>query len=523
MPSKLQQPFLVGALSLAFALWFLAWQSHWFFHLLSMATLLGVGLVAVAAGFGWRRSPLPAVKVQSAPSAAAVKQVLGQTETLIEQLEAESSGSTACQSQLRTKVSQVAAGLERKEIHLAVVGGKAVGKTTLIEILKREFIPQLEQPCSLVEVPSLFVGSPTSVTQEELAQKSALQADLLLFLTQADLTQPEYNFIRELVAQNKRTLLVFNKQDQYLPAQRLVVLQQLQKSMQGLIPATEVLAIAAAPSPIKVRQHQADGSLKEWLESPQPQAGELIERLNQVVTQEVSQLVVQQTLQQALALQAEARLTLNQLRRERALPIIERFQWLAAATAFANPFPTLDLLAAAAITSQMILELGALYQQKFSLAQAQAIAGTLARLMLKLGLVEFSTQTLGSLLKGNSITFVAGGLIQGVSAAYLTRLAGLSLIEHFQTLSENPSSASPISPLLESLNQSLQRIFQQNQRADFLKSLIQQAIDRLRPQGSLPELVNAGPEMLSRTAPKVDFSLDCSVSDRLESSPTISA
>jgi hypothetical protein len=52
--------------------------------------------------------------------------------------------------------------------------------------------------------------------------------------------------------------------------------------------------------------------------------------------------------------------------------------------------------------------------------------------MLKLGLVEVTTQTIGSILKGNAFTYVAGGAVQGVSAAYLTRLAGLSLIEYFQ-------------------------------------------------------------------------------------------
>jgi len=28
--------------------------------------------------------------------------------------------------------------------------------------------------------------------------------------------------------------------------------------------------IAAAPSPVKVRQHQADGSAQEWMEQPSP-------------------------------------------------------------------------------------------------------------------------------------------------------------------------------------------------------------------------------------------------------------
>jgi uncharacterized protein (DUF697 family) len=67
---------------------------------------------------------------------------------------------------------------------------------------------------------------------------------------------------------------------------------------------------------------------------------------------------------------------LNQVRRDRALPIIEQYQWIAAAAAFANPVPALDLLATAAISAQVVSDLGAIYQQKFSLQQAQAAAKT---------------------------------------------------------------------------------------------------------------------------------------------------
>jgi uncharacterized protein (DUF697 family) len=86
--------------------------------------------------------------------------------------------------------------------------------------------------------------------------------------------------------------------------------------------------------------------------------------------------------------------------------VIEQYQWIAAAAAFANPVPALDLLATAAISAQVVTDLGEIYQQKFSLQQAQAAAKTLGSLMLKLGLVELSTQTIGTILKGNAFTHI---------------------------------------------------------------------------------------------------------------------
>ena len=112
--------------------------------------------------------------------------------------------------------------------------------------------------------------------------------------------------------------------------------------------------------------------------------------------------------------------------------------------------------------------------------------------MLKFGLVEFSTQTLGSLLKSNSITFMAGGAVQGVSAAYLTRMAGLSLIEHFQAMNEQSGTSSSSSKLAEIL----QTVFQQNQRVAFLKSLVQQTVDRFRTASGQRQHESAQPLQL---------------------------
>jgi len=467
MAIKLQRPILAGAIGLTFTAWLLdllthsLWQSSG-----SEVGIVGIGAVAVGASLWLRRKPTP-IEVRPEASTEAVNRLLAETQQIIEHLEA----SGASQAVLRAKVGQVAEEMSRKAIRIAVIGSSSVGKTSLLNVLEAKSPSQ--RSYSFQELPSLFAPD-SDLAPEQLAT----EADLVLFAVQADLTAPEHQTLKELVARHKRTLIVLTKLDQYLPSQQTILLKQLQLRSQGILAATDVVAIAAAPRPVKVRQHQVDGLIQEQMEYPQPQVESLNARLEQVVAQEAEQLILQTTLDHAIALKATAQSGLNALRRDLALPIVEQYQWVAAATAFANPLPTLDLLAAAAITGKMVVELGAVYQQKLSLAQAQAVASTLAGFMVKLGLVEFSTQTLGSLLKSHSVTYVAGGAVQGVSAAYLTRLAGLSLIEHFQTLSASSTHATP--PLLEGLSQTLQAVFQQNQRLAFLKSLISQALSRLR-------------------------------------------
>lgn len=472
MPTKPQTSLLIGAVGLVSVLWLLNLLSQGLDHS-GLGTLGFLGMVALGGIAYWGRKKQP-VEVLLPPAEATlevVEQVLDQTELTLTQLQAEAPEFEGVSTQLATRISQLKADLDRQEIALTLLGGKGVGKSTLRAVLGTDW--SSPRPCRLVEAPSLFVGEHSIPEQLETTKLT----DLVLFLVQADLTQPEYQVIQDLAAQGQRLLVIFNKQDQYLPSQRSLLLNQIQARLQGIISATDVVAISAQPNPITVRRHQADGSVQEWRETSPPQLDPLVSQLNGIVAQESRQLILQSSFQQALALKAEAQSTLNKSRWQRALPVIDRYQWIAAGATFANPVPALDLLAAAAISGQMVRELGAVYQQKISLSQAQTVAGTLAGLMLKLGLVEFSTQILGSLLKSNSITYVAGGLIQGASSAYLTRLAGLSLIEYFQTLEIN-SELETVPPA--GLQQVLNQVFQKNQQRSALQALSQQVLERLR-------------------------------------------
>lgn len=98
--------------------------------------------------------------------------------------------------------------------------------------------------------------------------------------------------------------------------------------------------------------------------------------------------------------------------------------------------------------------------------------------MVKLGLVEMASQAITPILKSHALTYVAGGTLQGISAAYLTRLAGLSLVEYFEEQSQSASTTFQLDRLI----QKLKAVFQDNQRSAFLQTLVKQGISRLTPQ-----------------------------------------
>jgi uncharacterized protein len=372
---------------------------------------------------------------------------------------------------------------------VASVGGQAVGKTSLMNGLAQQWQPPAVAKLTLLDTPQIFSSDPASAQlaaadhPDWAIPQAVLGADLLLFVTAGDITATEQQCLRWLKPQVARLLVVVNKQDQHLPADQVKVLSQVRQSLREIVPAGDVMAIAAQPAPIKLLQSQADGSTVEpaQVTPGEPQLALLLDRLDQLMVAEpMPQLVWGTLCHNAQALTAEAKTLLNQLRRQRAGRIVDQYQWVSAGAAFLNPLPSLDLLATAAVSAQLVADLAKIYRQPLSADHAKTLAAALAEMLIKLGLVEVSTQLLGVVLKGNSVTYLAGGMIQGASAAYLTRTVGLSLMDYFETLAVTGEVANTTS--LQQLKQALQRTFEAGRQGKLLQSFASQAVQQLQPK-----------------------------------------
>ncbi|MBW4464626.1 MAG: DUF697 domain-containing protein [Pegethrix bostrychoides GSE-TBD4-15B] len=478
----LKRPILLGGLGITAAAWLLQGFDPGVIHLGSTAVW---SAIAVGSGLWWFKQmgkPQPIVQTVQTIDRAVVEQRFQAVTTQIDQLAQElllansTANSTANSAEpaepeitraLRQKLAALGQELERQMLRVAVLGSASVGKTALAQALPESLMPVAE----VTLTHSSPDGSP------DLAQLS--HTDLVLFVICGDLSESDFQTVQTLLQQHYRLLVLFNKQDQYLPADRPVILQQIRNRLHHLLEATDIIGISAQPAPLKVRQHQADGTVEDRIEQPTSELLSLQTRLQQAIEQPKS-LVLATVFRQTEALSAIARAELNQLRRRRAMPVVEQYQWVAAAAAFANPLPSLDLLTTATINAQMVMDLGALYHQQFSLDQAKTVAASLGSQMVKLGLVEMASQAISPLLKSHALTYVAGGTLQGLSAAYLTRVAGLSLVEYFEEQSQSETTGSV---QIDGLVQKVKAVFQDNQRSAFLKNLVKQGLARL-PQAA---------------------------------------
>ncbi|MFZ4674932.1 MAG: slr1306 family protein [Nodosilinea sp.] len=475
----LKRPLLVGGLGLSATLALLG-STH--INPLDSSTLLS----ALALGSGlwwWRRGDSSRTSPPTAPRPIAppvvdrsrVKAELAALAALVETLAEESAmASTALPEAInRYRQEHQALGTEvnRQTIQVAIAGDPRTGKTTLLELLTA---PGTEAKAE---------ANPLSFAEVTLAPTAAppdwLGYDGVVLVTDGDMTDSALTLLRERVMAGQGAVLVFNKQDHYDPTDQQTILAQLQQQMASLPVPVPVVSTAAAPRPIKVRRHQADGTVIEMMETPDPAIAALHTTLAAALVAERPTLVAATVLRRAQALRQQVQTDLNRLRRDRAMPLIDQLQWVAGAAAFANPVPTLDLLATVAINGQLIMDLGKLYGFNLSLDEAKTAAGTLASLTVKLGLVELSTQVLTAVLKSHFATYLAGGLVQGLSAAYLSRMAGLSLVEYFEQAALVGTPATALS--WAAIAQRLQSTIQQNRQLSLLQTLTRQGIDILKP------------------------------------------
>lgn len=465
MAMQLRKPILVTGVGLSFLLWMGATIQD---SLIGLGEWGISGAIALGTGIWWWNSRKK--KLEQALIALptidrkAVESAIGKGQTILDQITTEAPETEV--AHLQQRLDALLTNLDRATLNLAIAGGKSVGKTRLKEALS---LPSHQ----IIETSALYQNESDSAAIEA----AALPCEVVIFVVNGDLTDSEYQTLQKWHQWQQKLLVVFNKQDHYSPEQQAVIFKQLQTRLREMLPESDILKTTAAPAPIKVRKYKDDNSHEEWQETPSPEVEALQTRLHELLSEEKQTLLCQSTWRKAYFLQQEAKTVLNGIRRQRALPYIDQYQWIAAGTAFANPVSSLDLLATVAINTQLVFDLGKIYQQKFSWQQAQTVAGTLGKQMVQLGLVEFSTQTVTSLLKTNAFTYIAGGTVQGFSAAYLTRIAGLSLIEYFQEQEISQEAGEEMN--LKRLQEKLRQVFQNNQRNALLNSLIQQGKDRL--------------------------------------------
>ncbi|MGY6530971.1 MAG: DUF697 domain-containing protein [Cyanobacterium sp.] len=464
MSISIKKPILISGVGLSFLLFMGQRISQSFPHLGEYSFW---GLILVS-GFFWLFNPrgkednFPLVFDPVTPES--FSQALAQVKKLITIFAQESDSS---ENPFLQPLEDIVKG-DRTTTQIAIVSNHKLNNECLKNILNQEIN---NHHCQFETF------TPSSLNTDKFDQL-LFNHDLVLFVVQGDLTESEKEIIKKLIINQQKTVLVFNQSDYNLPEEKELIKKELETRIKGIINPEEIIIISTKNEVIKVKKYQDKDNYQEWQENLKPQCNSLTNYLSQILENNQQDLFLATSYRQLLGLKKEIHQQLNIIRKQKALPIVEKYQWMAAAATFANPVASLDLLAVGAINTQMIVDLGAIYQQKITLNQGKQISLALAKLMIKLGIVELSSRAIGSILKTNTITYVAGGVIQGISAAYLTRICSLSLIEYLEqqdiTIEENSPKFN-----IDIIKKKIEKVFKDNQKQAFFNTFIKETTQKL--------------------------------------------
>lgn len=460
----------------------IAWTSPMLGNLfLVLLLLLLVALLGVA-GYYTFLFTRPSRQQSSLPQAP-----VHRTEAAQESLEAIRQQVAQIQDEVARQVllqrsQELETAFSRRDFRVVVFGTGSAGKTSIVNAVLGRMVGQvgapmgtttigetysfrfrgLDREIQITDTPGILEAGVVGTEREQLARQLAAEADLLLFVVDNDLRQSEYEALRSLAVMGKRSILVFNKIDLYPEEDVQEILDRLQHRLQNLIASEDLVAIAAKPQAITLETGERV--------QPDPDLIPLLRRMVTVLRAEGEDLIADNILLQAQRLGEEARQLIDAERLQRAEQIVDRFQWIGAGVVAATPLPGIDLLAAAAVNAQMVVELGRVYSCEMNIERGKELAVSLAKTLVSLGIVRGATELFSIALQTNVATFVVGRAVQGVTAAYLIRIAGKSFIEYFrrnQTWGDG------------GMTQVVQEQFRLNQREEFVRAFVQQAIDRV--------------------------------------------
>jgi uncharacterized protein len=383
---------------------------------------------------------------------------------------------------LLSRSREIEANLARREIQVVVFGTGSAGKTSLVNGVMGRMVGRVDAPMGTTQVgetyclrlkglerkilitdtPGILEAGVAGTEREQLARELATEADLLLFVVDNDLRRSEYEPLRTLAEIGKRSLLVLNKIDMYTEEDKEAILARLRQRVRGFIAPTDVVAIAANPEAAQLENGE--------IYQPEADILPLLRRMAAILRAEGEDLVADNILLQSMRLGEEARKLIDAQRRRQADKIVDRFQWIGAGVVSVMPLPMVDLLATAAVNAQMVVEIGKIYGCELNMERGRELALSLAKTLASLGIVKGAIQLLSTALQLNVATFIVGRAIQGVTAAYLTRIAGKSFIEYFRHDQDWGDGG---------MTEVVQRQFQINRRDEFVKAFIQQAIARV--------------------------------------------
>jgi len=293
----------------------------------------------------------------------------------------------------------------------------------------------------LVDTPGL--GEIDGAQRGSASADAAKDADLVLVVADGPLREWEFELLQRLGEMEKRVLICLNKEDWYNQRDRRALVGQIREQVKEFVRPDDIVAVRSRTTLRERVRVLADGSeIDEEVEVPIDIAP-LAERMMGIVSCDGRDLLLGNLLLQSRGLVDEARQRVQDALDRKARALVDNYMWGAGGAAALSPFPVLDLVAGCAISTKMVVDLGHVYRQEVDLNTAVTLLGQLGKNLLAILGASAATPAVASVIASLLKTVpgagtIAGGMLQGVVQALITRWIGGVFIVYFKNEMQQP-------------------------------------------------------------------------------------
>jgi uncharacterized protein len=472
------------------------WLGYIYLAIVGVGGLLLVGLVLSILVHIWqntRRKTAERARRTLSPSEMSATE---RTREIAENLAAghDVAGGQHVSPQIRAEIAAAVEELEAKrdaqQLELVAFGTISSGKSSLLNALAGRPVfrtnvvggttatrSEIPWPAGdrvvLVDTPGLAEVRGEARASESAA--SAKNADLVLFVVDGPLKSYESELLEALAAMEKRIVVCLNKEDWYDAAQRDELLRQIGEQVSPAVTPADVVAVRSRPTVRRRVRVLSDGSEQQEEVPVDPDIAALARRLMSIVQRDGRDLLLANLLLQSRGLVDESKERVLAALDERAEAVIGKYMWAAGGAIAVNPFPLLDLAGGSAITVKMVLDVAAVYQQRIDADTIVTLLGQLGKNLVAMVGASAAAPALalaiGSLLKTvPGVGTIAGGILQGLVQALVTRWIGRVFCQYFRNEMQPPPGG---------LAELARREWAEVTRPEQLKKLIQMGRERL--------------------------------------------
>ncbi len=166
--------------------------------------------------------------------------------------------------------------------------------------------------------------------------------------------------------------------------------------------------------------------------------------------------------------------------------VIKKYMWITGGVILVNPLPAVDFLTTTSVNLQMIMELSKIYEIKLTKKDAKDLSKSLLNALAKQGILKGGLSIISNALATSLTKIIISKSIQSITAGWIVKIVGLSLIEYFKNGQEWGDGG---------IQEVVDKIYKISKREDILNNFVKEATSKieisknLKSKKSLPPFI----------------------------------